>query len=101
MDVIVIEGVRGRAIDQRRLTDRGLTPRADDQRLCRAALAGDFVEQHIDQRLVGARDGDREPVEQAMAGHGERVGAQVGGLQIGGGGGQVTGKTGGGGRGIG
>ena len=36
-----------------------------------------------------------------MAGHGERVGAQVGGLQIGGGGGQVTGKTGGGGRGIG
>ena len=101
MDVIVIEGVRGRAIDQRRLTDRGLTPRADDQRLRRAPLAGDFVEQHIDQRLVGAGDGDREPVEQAMAGHGERVGAQVGGLQIGGGGGQVTGKTGGGGRGIG
>ena len=66
MDVVVIERVARRAVDQRRRQDRQPLAMADNARLRRPAGLGHLVEQYADQRIAGPGDRAAEIIEHAL-----------------------------------
>ena len=75
MRVVEIEGVSRRTVDKRRRLPRCALATADQRR--RPVARGDGLDQDLGQRLARAGERTAEEVEQAMAGHLERVGRNL------------------------
>ena len=68
IDVVEVERMRHRAIEQRRLPHRHLGAAADDCRLRGAAFVGDVGCKYFGEWFVPRSERHAEPVEQAMSG---------------------------------
>jgi hypothetical protein len=75
VDVVIVERMGDRAVDQRRRQYRQAGRMADDRGLLVAAGIGGLVEQHARQLVVGAGKPDPDIVQHALPGElgGKRV----------------------------
>ena len=72
VDVVVVKGMTGGAVDERRLAETGLLARAKHRRLRAAALLFHLLEKDARQRLVHPRQRDPDEIHQALLGDGDR-----------------------------
>ena len=76
VDVVVVEGVTGRAVDERRLAEAGLLAGAKHRRLRAAALLFHLLEKDPCQRLAHPRQRDPDEIHQALLSDGDRFGRE-------------------------
>jgi hypothetical protein len=67
VDVVEVERMRHRAVQQRRLLDVGATAATDHRRLRRAAVLGDLLGEDIGERLVARGQRDAEEIHETVA----------------------------------
>ena len=78
MNIVVVERMRGRAIDQCGIGRRATQIEADDRR--RSLRRGcDLLTQNAGNRLAGTRERNTIPIQNALFGHRQRRGIELGG----------------------
>ena len=77
VDVVVVEGVTGRAVDERRLAEAGLLAGAKHRRLRAATLLFHLLEKDPRQWLTHPRQRDPDEIHQALLGDGDRFRGEI------------------------
>jgi hypothetical protein len=77
VDVVEIERVRHRTVEQRRLLDVGPRAAADHGRLRRTAILGDLCCENVGERFMACGQGHAEEIHETVAGDGARFRREV------------------------